>query len=228
MQTDSQGNYRRRARRVTSDDPSARYRRNGEPTASIRRRKKQLQPPIRHRHRRELPRAVVASSPDTRQQHRAVDHRHAAQDQDADGTSRDLDAQSDGYTYQWQRCDTQRPSCRRITGATGQAYDGSGADVGHTTLRSSETAPTPAGPRVPPVNRHGRRAQSPPCNMPPRRSPGPLSKGQALTERHGPGRTNPASIATSGSGATPTAQLLDHLGCDRPTYERPPTTSAVG
>jgi hypothetical protein len=52
------------------------------------------------------------------------------------------------YSYQWQDCDIDASNCTPISGATGQTYQLTGADVGHT-IRVSEVASDAAGAGAP-------------------------------------------------------------------------------
>jgi len=51
------------------------------------------------------------------------------------------------FTYQWQRCDTDRENCRNITGATGRTYGIRSIDAGNR-LRALVTARTSTGDRA--------------------------------------------------------------------------------
>jgi hypothetical protein len=53
-----------------------------------------------------------------------------------------------GYTYQWQRCDAAGNACSAISGASGQTYTLTAADVG-ATVRVQETASDATGAGVP-------------------------------------------------------------------------------
>ena len=53
-----------------------------------------------------------------------------------------------GYALQWQRCDSGGSACSAISGATGQTYTLTAADVG-STIRVQETASNAAGAGVP-------------------------------------------------------------------------------
>lgn len=56
-----------------------------------------------------------------------------------------------GYTYQWQRCDSEGNNCQDIVGATGQTYTLTTADVG-STIRVQQTATNNEGTSTPEVS----------------------------------------------------------------------------
>ncbi len=96
-----------------------------------------------------------------------------------------------GYSYQWQRCDSAGANCVAISGATGQAYVLTEADLGHT-LRVQETASNEAGASLPASSTQTSEIlPEPPANTAPPTITGTPQQGKTLTEAHGTWTNSP-------------------------------------
>ena len=103
--------------------------------------------------------------------------------------------QPQSYSYQWQRCDTAGSNCSAISGATGQTYDLTADDVGHT-LIVSETAAN-AGGDSSPADSAATSVVVPlaPTTTTPPTITGHAVQGQTLTEHHGTWTHSPTSYS---------------------------------
>jgi hypothetical protein len=77
----------------------------------------------------------------------ANDLRHASGRPGTDGFDRNVVGVADGYSYQWERCDTSGAACSAIAGAASSTYLLQATDVG-STLRVAVTASSNAGSTV--------------------------------------------------------------------------------
>ena len=86
--------------------------------------------------------------------------------------------------YQWRRCDTAGANCQPISGATGQTYVLSAADLG-ATLDVQETASNSFGQSAPAPSGNTGVVGAPPVAGSPPAISGSATQGQMLTEAHG-------------------------------------------
>jgi RHS repeat-associated protein len=99
------------------------------------------------------------------------------------------------YGYQWERCDTNGENCIFPPHSTEQAYELSGADVGHT-MRVIETAINPGGESEPAVSDASLVVvPEVPVDVKPPTITGPAVQGQLLSEHQGEWTNEPTSYA---------------------------------
>jgi hypothetical protein len=102
-----------------------------------------------------------------------------------------------GYAIHWQDCDSTGNNCGPpITGATGQSYTLTAADVGHT-VSVTETASNAGGPGTPATSTPTTLVSSPPApvNLSAPSISGTPTQGQTLTESHGSWSNSPTGYA---------------------------------
>jgi hypothetical protein len=92
-----------------------------------------------------------------------------------------------GYSYQWQRCDSEGDNCQNIAGAVGQTYMLTAADVG-STLHVRETATNSEGISAPQVS-------------------APTAVVQASSGGSGGGSTTSTSTSGTSTASTPVARV---------------------
>ena len=97
------------------------------------------------------------------------------------------------FRYQWEDCDGSVSNCVPISGATGQTYTLTGADVGHRVV-ALETAVNGGGASAPAQsNATNTVIPLPPANVSPPTITGTPAIGHTLTESHGSWTNNPTS-----------------------------------
>jgi hypothetical protein len=100
-----------------------------------------------------------------------------------------------GFRYQWEDCDGSVSNCVPISGATGQMYTLTAADVGHRVV-ALETAVNGGGASAPAQsNATNTVIPLPPANLSPPTINGTAAIGHTLTEAHGSWINNPTSYA---------------------------------
>jgi 5-hydroxyisourate hydrolase-like protein (transthyretin family) len=104
-----------------------------------------------------------------------------------------------GYSYQWERCDTNGANCQAIAGATQQTYTPDAADVGHE-LRVTETARNLAGASSPsssePTAVVKARVEVPvPASLEPPSISGVAQQGEVLVSTGGSWSNEPISYS---------------------------------